>query len=801
MRLPQLPISTLTPDHEPIETVLYADHRGNAADMDHESESAQELQTSMFELEPDHQQPLDNPQGDPHGNSQENDDQTEVDLVAVAIDCPGDDAFTYSLPASMSAAELGHAVQVPFGPRRISGIILRRWRGPKPTEFEVKDVIKYVPSVVLPAPLRQLIEWAATYYHCSPGQFIAGTIPAVIREGRQPRPEIRLRAIGGAEPLNLTPRQLSVYRALGDEALLQKDIIERTGCSASVIKTLVSKGALQREANRPINELQLTVKDESFPLTEAQQHIVDDFRPSIVSAQHLTAFLYGVTGSGKTLVYMELVEIARASGLQSLVLLPEIGLTPQLAARFRTRFSRVVVWHSAFSDSERLAAWQQVASGEVDLVIGARSALFAPFARLGLIICDEEHDQSYKQDSTPRYQARDLAVVYGKQCNVPVLLGSATPSLETYYNVQQGRYTLYQLRERPGGGTLPKPIVVDMREECRLQKRQAFLSRTLVDRLKACREAGEQAIVLLNRRGWSPHIFCLSCSHVLECPNCAISTTYHKSSDQLRCHYCGYHQSLPQTCPSCGSSHLSSKGIGTEQLVALIQQEIPQLRMLRVDADTVGTKQGHAKILQAFNQGEADCLVGTQMVSKGLDFPKVTLVGIVGADQGLHIPDFRAPERTYQLISQVSGRAGRGDLPGVVVVQAFDPQSPAIQCALYHKPKTFYTTELATREQHHYPPLGGMVRVLWRSPDQVKVQQVATEQGNSLALCDDSVTVLPPCPAGLPFLQGQHRWHCLIKASSRGYIQQWLRQVRERNILVKKKGVVVVIDVDPYAIT
>ena len=454
---------------------------------------------------------------------------------------------------------------------------------------------------------------------------------------------------------------------MGDESLQQKEIINLTGCTASVIANLVKKGAVKRTEQRPIAELHLKAKDERFPLTAAQQEIVDDISPAVTGGQHIAGFLYGVTGSGKTLVYMDLVEAAIASGRQALLLLPEIGLTPQLAARFRTRFDRVVVWHSGFSDGERLTAWQRVASGDVDLVIGARSALFAPFQSLGLIVCDEEHDQSYKQDSTPRYQARDLAMVYAKQLGIPILLGSATPSLETYQNVQHGRYQLYQLRERPGGGTLPLPIVVDMREECKLQKQQAVLSRTLIDRLKACKDAGEQAIILLNRRGWSPHVSCVSCGHVMECPHCAISCTYHKAHNQLRCHYCGFHQDLPTHCPSCGHPDLTNKGVGTEQLVARIKEQIPHLNILRVDADTVANKQGHAKILQAFNDGEADCLVGTQMVAKGLDFPQVTLVGIVGADQGLHIPDFRAPERTYQLVAQVAGRAGQGELPGSVV--------------------------------------------------------------------------------------------------------------------------------------
>ena len=382
---------------------------------------------------------------------------------------------------------------------------------------------------------------------------------------------------------------------------------------------------------------------------------------------------------------------------------------------------------------------------------------------------------------------------------MPILLGSATPSLESIHNARSGRYQVLQLRNRPLGGKLPAPVLVDMRVECHAQKRSATICRELVERLRQVKDRGEQAIVLLNRRGWSPVVSCQECGHTLTCRNCAISMTYHKGPGKVRCHYCGEEEPLPTACPACAQRSLSTFGLGTEQLAAQLAIEVPGLAILRVDADTVSERQGHAKLFQAFSSGAADCLVGTQMVAKGLDFPRVTLVGIVAADRGLSLPDFRAAERTFQLVAQVAGRAGRGERPGTVVVQAFDTEAPALRCAIDHRPKSFIDAEMRLRQEYGYPPYAGLVRFMWSGESAAKVQLVADRHGERLRAAADGSTLLGPSPAALAFLKGQHRWHALVKAPSRGAAQAFLDRLQAAGGLPREKGVHVAIDVDPYA--
>lgn len=729
-------------------------------------------------------------------------DSEPVLLAEVAVDAPGRDSYTYLVPDELAESlAVGDAVAVPFGPRRERGFVVALARRGPPAGVALKTVAARRSDLRLPPHLLALIAWASRYYRCPLGTFLSAAVPAPVRSGTTRRPQRLVQKVSGWSG-QLTEKQRQVLALLPEDALPGPAACKRSGCDLAMLRRLAALGALVISETATIAEVAVPVRAEDHALTGEQQAVVAAVAGAMVAGRHQAFLLYGVTGSGKTLCYFTLAAQAIAAGRQVLVLLPEIGLTPQLAARFRQRFPRVAVWHSAFADGERAEQWRRVAAGEVDLVIGTRSALFAPLPRPGLLIVDEEHDQSYKQESEPRYQARDLAVVYAGQLGVPVLLGSATPSLETYRNVQQERYRVLVLRNRPGGGRLPTPLVVDMAEEARQQQGKAVISRELESRLTEARQRGEQAIVLLNRRGWSPIVSCLACGHVMECASCDIGLTWHRGADLLRCHYCGHAEGYPRRCPACGSADLSAKGMGTEQLAAELSRRLPALRILRLDADTVGSRQGHAKVLAAFAAGEADCLVGTQMVAKGLDFPNVTVVGVVAADQGLHIPDFRAAERTYQLIAQVSGRAGRGERPGVVVVQAYDAKAPAIHCALRNQPKTFYTDELAGRERYGYPPHAGLVRFLWRSPDAAKVQLVAEEDAVRLRqAAAEGELVLGPTPAGIAFLQGQHRFHLLVKATSRGVAQRYLDRVQDLGWLKERRGVKVAVDVDPYTIS
>lgn len=715
----------------------------------------------------------------------------------VAVDSPGRDAYTYRVPDELRGElRVGDCVEVSYGRRRVRGFVLALHDAP-PEGVRLKPIGARRDGVRLPAHVLELVRWGARYYRCHLGSFLAAAVPAPVREGTLIRPERRVVAVPGFAG-SLTERQREVLAVLGDGDLEPAALARLAGCSASVVAALVEKGAARVEERREIREVHLASDEERHRPTAEQAAALAAVGEALDAGIHETFLLYGVTGSGKTLVYLELAERVIAAGGQVLVLLPEIGLTPQLAARFRRRFARVAIWHSAFSDGERSQQWRAVADGDVDLVIGTRSALFAPLEHPGLIVIDEEQDQSFKQDQAPRYHGRDLAVVYACQLGVPLVMGSATPSLESYRNAVEGRYRILTLRERPGDAVLPAARVVDMGEECRRAGRFVQVSTPLREALVEVRARGEQAIVLLNRRGWAPIVQCLSCGTALRCTACDIGLTWHRGEGMLRCHYCNHREGMPGRCPACGRPDLSAKGLGTEQLEVLLRDAVPGLRTLRLDADTVARRQGHARLLRRFADGGVDCLVGTQMVAKGLDFPSVTLVGIVGADRALSMPDFRAAERCFQLIAQVSGRAGRGERPGRVVVQTFDVDAPAIACAVAGRPKTFYREELALREEHGYPPACGLLRLLWTGADPARVERAAHAGTERCRAHGAGAAVLGPAPAAMAMLKGKVRWNALVKAGSRGAIQRLLDGVAAGGGFPTVSGVHLAIDVDPY---
>lgn len=719
-------------------------------------------------------------------------------LADIAVDRPGRDAYTYAVPDALAdALAIGDCVEVDFAGRRERGFVLAVERREPPDGVRLKEVQAVRDGVRLPSHLMRLIAWGARYYRCSLGEFLAGAVPSPVRQGVQLDPELTVLPVP-AWSGKITARQQTVLAAVPAAGLPLAELLRATGATRGVVDKLVAAGAVRLASAGDIREVRMEARDERFPLTGEQQAAVDAVGGALTAGTHQAFLLYGVTGSGKTLVYCELAERVIAGGRQVLLLLPEIGLTPQLAARLRRRFPRTAVWHSAFSDGERAELWRRCAAGAVDLVVGTRSALFAPLPNPGLLIVDEEHETSFKQESVPRYHARDLGVVYAGQLGVPILLGSATPSLESIHNGRQGRYRVLTLRNRPLGGSLPVPLLVDMREECREQKRGAQVSRALVERLREVKARGEQAIVLLNRRGWSPVVSCSGCGATIGCQSCDISLTYHKASHLLKCHYCGHERPMPRACPACGAETLGTFGLGTEQLASLLAEAVPGLGVLRVDADTVGERQGHARLFKSFADGAADCLVGTQMVAKGLDFPRVTLVGIVGADRGLAVPEFRAAERTWQLVAQVAGRAGRGERPGTVVVQAWDVEALPLRAALDRQPRSFVDAELALRAEYGYPPHAGLVRWLWSGESAARVQLVAQEHGALIKACCQGEVLLGPNLAGLGFLKGQHRWHALLKAASRGAAQHFLDRLAAAGGLPRAHAVSVAVDVDPY---
>ena len=516
----------------------------------------------------------------------------------------------------------------------------------------------------------------------------------------------------------------------------------------------------------------------------------------------LPMLLHGVTGSGKTAVYLSAMQALLAKGRSAILLVPEIGLTPAMAADLHQIFGdEVAILHSALSDDERAEQWKRIRNGESHIVVGTRSAIFAPLPDLSLIVVDEEHDHSYKQEEMPRYHARDVAVMRAKMCNAAVVLGSATPSLETYYNAVQGKYRLLELPERIEKRPLPEVEILDMREEFHRTKKDEALSRKLVEEIGERLARHEQVMVLLNRRGYSAFVLCRECGESVQCKNCAIAMTYHKREHRLMCHYCGFARPAPKTCPKCGSEFVQYLGTGSEKLEHILHGLFPQARIARLDRDTVHGRDDFERMLTALHAGEIDLLVGTQMIAKGHDVANVTLVGVVGSDAALSFPDFRAAERTFQLLTQVAGRAGRGDTPGKVVLQTFFPDHYAIQFAAAHDYHGFYEKEIRFRSWMHYPPFDAVSNVLVRSH---KLDEALAWSGilgkwfHGTKL--DGVRVMGPAAAAIVRLKTEYRYHFLLKSRSRERMNAVLRAMLEHAAQQKIPRNNVVVDVDALSL-
>ncbi len=564
----------------------------------------------------------------------------------------------------------------------------------------------------------------------------------------------------------------------GASAIPRAELLKRAGCSASALDALVRAGLLHPTevvASRSPMEgwsagrASVPVPVPAPNLTVDQERAVERVTARMDSGGGIVV-LHGVTSSGKTEVYLRAFEHALARGRRGILLVPDIALTPQMVDRVVARFGpeRVAVLHSALGAGERLDEWERARRGQVDIVVGARSAVFAPVPSLGLIVVDEEHDGSYKQDESPRYHARDVAVFRAKRAGATVVLGSATPSLETYSKAESGEYELIELPRRIDDRPMPDVAVVDMRSELKAGNRTIF-SRLLRARIEQTLERGQQAILFMNRRGFSTFVLCRECGHVMTCPHCDVSLTLHGSGSrrsELVCHYCNHTERAPDVCPSCGGIHIRYFGAGTERIEDEVRKSFPKARVARMDVDTTRRKGAHRAILGAFRAGRTDILVGTQMIAKGLDFPNVTLVGVVSADTALNLPDFRAAERTYQLISQVAGRSGRGDVAGTVVVQTYSPEHYSIVAAAAHDYRAFYEAEIASRREAGYPPARRMARILVRGIDESATARCAGMIASACreldCVSDGTVEVLGPAPAPIPRIAGKYRWHLLL---------------------------------------
>ena len=546
----------------------------------------------------------------------------------------------------------------------------------------------------------------------------------------------------------------------------------------TTLQTLVRRGIVElSEEAASFHMSGLKPRKLEFLFTPAQKSALETIVGSVDQRKFLPMLLHGVTGSGKTAVYLSAMQAVLAKGRSAILLVPEIGLTPAVAADLHQIFGDdVAILHSALSDDERAEQWKRIRGGESHIVVGTRSAVFAPVSDLALIVVDEEHDHSYKQEEMPRYHARDVAVMRAKMCNAAVVLGSATPSLETYHNGVQGKYRLLELPERIEKRPLPEVEILDMREEFHRTRKDEVLSRKLVEEIGERLSRHEQVMVLLNRRGYSAFVLCRECGESVHCKNCAIAMTYHKREHRLVCHYCGYTRPAPKTCPKCGSEFVQYLGTGSEKLEHILHGLFPQAHIARLDRDTVRGRDDFERMLAALQAGEIDLLVGTQMIAKGHDVANVTLVGVVASDAALSFPDFRAAERTFQLLTQVAGRAGRGDTPGRVVLQTFFPDHYAIQFAAAHDYRGFYEKEIRFRSWMHYPPFSAVSNVLVRSPKLEEALAWSGILGKWFASTRlEGMRVMGPAAAAIVRLKTEYRYHFLLKSASRERMNEVLR--------------------------
>lgn len=576
-------------------------------------------------------------------------------------------------------------------------------------------------------------------------------------------------------------RVLIEYFLEHPEPVELKALLSSLSVSHATVKGLVKKGILGEqdvEVYRDPYEAREFQKKEALMLTDAQRNAIEPVLSSIREERHEVFLLYGVTGSGKTEIYLQSIQKVLAKGEEAIVLVPEISLTPQMVRRFKERFGDLVaVMHSGLSAGEKYDEWRKIQRREVKVVVGARSAIFAPFENLGIIIIDEEHETSYKQEENPRYHARDVAIQRALTHRCPVVLGSATPSLESFARAQKGVYTLLSLPERMNQQPLPKVELVDMREELRKGNRSMF-SAQLFEKLQDRLEKGEQTVLFLNKRGHSSFVMCRDCGYVINCPNCEITLTYHRYKEQMKCHYCGYEDIVPAICPECASEHIRYFGTGTQKVEEELNKLLPEARVIRMDVDTTGRKGSHEKLLNAFQEGAADILLGTQMIAKGLDFPNITLVGVLSADTMLHLPDFRSSEKTFQLLTQVSGRAGRHELPGEVVIQTYTPEHYSIELAGTQDYDRFYHQEMIARKLHKYPPFYYLSLITVSHEELMQAVSVTEKVTRFItSRLSQEAVVLGPVASPIPRINNRYRYQCLIKYKKEPELKSALKAI------------------------
>jgi primosomal protein N' (replication factor Y) (superfamily II helicase) len=734
-----------------------------------------------------------------------------------------DKVLHYRVPEHLRASvAVGSLVRVPIVNALKLGIV-GEFGAPK--DFPVER-LKSLAHVVYPFPaltpdLLELARWMARYYACGLDSIIETMIPAAVRRGAALKQEKLLsiaQRLGSDELATLekrAPQQARLYRFLEQQFRPQGKslVLARLDITAAVAVALIKRGVLKEESRRiervayaddhAAGELVAALPHR---LNEEQQASVDAVAGSLGGQKFSVSLLHGVTGSGKTEVYLRAIDTALKAGGGVVFLVPEVALTPQTVARLRSRLEaiaqgqRCVVWHSHLSEGERLDGWLALATGEARVVVGARSAIFAPVHNVRLVVVDEEHEPAYKQDETPRYHGRDVAVMRAKLAGAVCLLGSATPSLESFTNVEAGKYRLLQLTQRVDARKLPYIDIVDLRIEAMKQRGLPALSGKLVRAMRDRLERREQTILFINRRGYSSSMLCTKCGHVEECAHCSITLTYHRSDETLRCHLCGAQRAAPARCPKCGVPDIRWRGLGTQRVEEAVRRVLPRARIERMDTDTMSKKNRFREVLSQFRAGRIDVLVGTQMIGKGLDFPNVTLVGLVDADISMHIPDFRANERTFQLLVQVAGRAGRGDRAGEVIVQTFTPQAEAIQFSRQADFAGFAASELKMRREFRYPPYRHLIHHLFRGPNPEKLQFFAEQWAKLVEkTLGDRVELRGPAASPIEKIKDEYRWQLWYFTSGVTKVVPVLARLRAE--FAWPDDITQVLDVDPVNLT
>lgn len=691
--------------------------------------------------------------------------------------------YAYRVPPEwVDKAVPGSLAVVPLGRITRVGVVWRIGTAEEVPESRLRDIVKILHETpVLTPDLLKIIPWISGYYAAPLNSVLESVLPAVVRRGVKPVLCRMLEIARVPEPgvwakiSKRSPRRAAVYefvRARG-EPVERDAVVAALKVTASVIDALILEGLLRETAERVDRE---AYGDESAhasgapPVLNGEQAAAAGVIGEAIAAHaHRTILLHGVTGAGKTEVYLDAIDRALAAGGSVLFLVPEVALTPQTVSRLRARLAsegrRVVVWHSHLSDGERFDAWMAVARGDCRVVVGARSAVFLPLDNLRLVVVDEEHESSFKQGETPFYHGRDVAVYRASLNKAVCVLGSATPSLESMANARAGKYSLVRLTKRVDDRPLPPMRIVDMKREMLKARGPVLISKELEIALRERLDKGEQAILFLNRRGHARAVICPDCGHVVQCPHCSVSMTYHRTDETLRCHLCDHVERAPSVCPECRSPKIRHKGFGTQRAEDVLRELFPKARIARIDADTMRKKDGFRRVLGAFRNHELDILLGTQMIAKGLDFHGVTLAAVIDADISLHAPDFRAAERTFQLLTQVAGRAGRGGLEGEVIVQTMTPAAGPIQYAKKGDYEGFLEDELAQRRECDYPPHRHLIRHLFRGPNPEKVSFYAEQFARALEAAHPGglLEVRGPAPCPIEKIQDNYRfqiWYC-----------------------------------------